>query len=246
MGETPVPRSNEPLGRDGVEFRLTLILAGTAFGVMAFLAARQMPSGTGVVFFGATLGLGWAGLLFLHGRAAAARQRRYEGLRRARSFAERLVIYDRESGFYADWYFRLRLQEELVRSQRFGQPCSLLLVESTQGRLTPEREKELFDTMATAFRETDLVAHLGSLRFVVLLPNSSAEGAALTRERLLALLPEGDVEAGVASYPDDGNDWRDLLAAAGASSTDFYGAPTKAWHAETASRFARQSDELAV
>ena len=246
MGEKPVPRIGKPLGRFGVEFRLTLILAGTALGVMAFLAARHMSSGPGVVFFTAILGLGWTILLLLHGTAAAVRQRRYEGLRRVRGFAERLVIYDRETGFYADWYFRLRLQEELVRSQRFGQACSLLLVESTKGRLTAESEKELFDTMATAFRETDLVAHLGSLRFVVLLPNTSAEGAELARNRLLELLPGDEVEAGKASYPDDGNDWRDLLAAAGASSTDFYGARTKAWHAETASRFTRRGDELAV
>jgi len=235
-----------PVGRLGVEFRLTLILAGTALGVTAFLATRNMSSAAGALYFSAILGLGWSGLLFLHGRAASTRQRRYEGLRRARGFAERLVIYDRETGFYADWYFRLRLQEELVRSQRFGQACSLLLVESTKGRLTPECEKALFDTMATAFRETDIVAHLGSLRFVVLLPNSSTEGATLARKRLLELLPDGEVEAGMASYPENGNDWRDLLAAAGASSTDFYGAPTKAWHAETASRFARRSDELAV
>ena len=245
MGEKPVPRIGKPLGRFGVEFRLTLILAGTALGVMAFLAARRMSSGPGVVFFTAILGLGWT-ILLLYGTAAALRQRRYEGLRRARGFAERLVIYDRETGFYADWYFRLRLQEELVRSQRFGQACSLLLVESTKGRLTAEGEKELFDTMAIAFRETDLVAHLGSLRFVVLLPNTSAEGAELARNRLLELLPGGEVEAGMASYPDHGNDWRDLLAAAGASSTDFYGARTKAWHAETASRFTRRGDELAV
>jgi GGDEF domain-containing protein len=241
-----MPWTDKPVGRLSLEFRLTLVLAGTALGVMAFLATRTMSYAAGAVLFAAILALGWSGLLFLHGRAASMRQRRYEGLRRARGFAERLVIYDRETGFYADWYFRLRLQEELVRSQRFGQACSLILVESTKGRLTPEDEKKLFDTMATAFRETDLVAHLGSLRFVVLLPNSAAEGAALARSRLLELLPDGVVEAGMASYPDNGNDWRGLLAAAGASSTDFYGAPTRAWHAETASRFARRGDELAV
>jgi GGDEF domain-containing protein len=241
--ERPI-RSDRQLGRYGAEYRLTLIAAGSAVGIMAFIATRTMSSWAGLGFFTAILVSGWSVLLFLHSRAAEVRQRRIEGLRRVRNFGERLVIYDRETAFCADWYFRLRLQEELLRSQRFGNTCALLLVEATQGRLSPEREKELFDSMSSAFRETDLVAHLGSLRFVVLLPNIDADNAALARQRLLEKLPAGEVEAGIATYPADGSDWRELLTAAGASSTDFYGSPTKVWSPETASRFARRGDGM--
>jgi GGDEF domain-containing protein len=244
LAEEPLPWTEKPLGRYGVEYRLTLIVAGSAIGVMAFLATRSMSTWAGVGVFTAVLAAAWAALLLLHGQAAATRQRRIEALRRNRDLAERLVIYDRETRFYADWYFRLRLQEELVRSQRFGQSCALLLIEATEGRLNPEREKELLDCMANAFRETDLVAHMGSLRFVVLLPHTDASGAAVAQKRLLKRLPAGEVVGGVASYPKDGNDWQQLLAAAGASSIDCSGSPAQALHTEAASRLARRSDKL--
>ena len=244
MGEDRIATPEQPLGRYGAEYRLALVAAGSAIGIVAFLASRDMPSWPGLGLFAGILGAGWLTLLALHGRAAENRQRRVEGLRRARDFAERLVIYDRETGFYADWYFRLRLQEELVRSQRFGHSCALLLVEATEARLSGERERALFESMATAFRDTDLVAHLGSLRFVVLLPNVDPESAILARIRLVERLPPGAVEAGIASYPKDGKDWRELLGAAGASSTDFYGSPSRVWNPDSAARLARWSDEL--
>ena len=51
-----------------------------------------------------------------------------------------LAIYDRETGFYAYWYFSLRLQEEIARSDRHKEPFLLLLVEAARARISPEME----------------------------------------------------------------------------------------------------------
>ncbi len=147
------------------------------------------------------------------------------------------MIYDRETGFYADWFFRLRLQEELTRSRRFGQPCALMLAESIRGRLGREREAGLFKSISRSFRATDLVAHMGSLRFAVLLTNTTREGAMIPRERLEANVPDGIQQIGLACYPEDGEDWRSLVAAAGGPSVDLYAGAGQDWTGEPDSAF---------
>ena len=163
---------------------------------------------------------------------------------RIRDFAQRLVIYDRETGFYADWYFRLRLQEELTRSRRFGQPCVLLLAESTRGRIGREREADLFKSIALSFRATDLVAHMGNLRFAVLLTHTTREGATIARERLTANVPEGMLQIRVACYPEDGEDWRALVAAAGGPSVDLYAGAGQDWPGELDNGFDSEEPKL--
>ncbi|MCH8995346.1 MAG: GGDEF domain-containing protein [Chloroflexi bacterium] len=157
-------------------------------------------------------------LLYIVDRLGQLQQAREEGLRRIRQYGERLAIYDRETGLYAYWYFSLRLEEELARSHRYKQACTLLLVESLQGRLGPDEEQRLLRSMTASFRSSDLVAHLGNLRFVVLLTSTDAEGALVVVRRFRASVAPNEVHVGLASYPADGQDWPSLLKAAGASS----------------------------
>lgn len=125
-----------------------------------------------------------------------------------------LAIYDRETGFYAYWYFSLRLQEEIARSDRHKEPFLLLLVETAHARISPAMEEQLFSCMRTGFRTTDLVAHLGNLRFVALLPDAGADQAEIVRERISSALGADDIHLGIACYPTDGTDWSSLLHAA--------------------------------
>jgi len=221
-----------------VAFRATVVLLAGLASAAAYLAGRNTGfSAVGAVFAGCAFAAVWLCMLVLLDRVEYARQRRYEGMARIRDFAQRLVIYDRETGFYADWFFRLRLQEELTRSRRFGQPCALMLAESTRGRLGREREAELFKSILRSFRATDLVAHMGSLRFAVLLTHTTREDAMIAQVRLAASVPEGMLQIGVACYPEDGDDWRSLVAAAGGPSVDLYTGAGQDWTGEPGSAF---------
>ena len=138
-------------------------------------------------------------------------------IRRLRGLVDegrQLAIYDRETGFYAYWYFSLRLQEEIARSDRHKEPFLLLLVEAARGHISPDMEQQLFNCMRTGFRTTDLVAHLGNLRFVALLPSAGHDQAGIVRERISSALGADDFHLGIACYPTDGTDWASLLHAA--------------------------------
>lgn len=197
--------------------RAGIVLVGTAIALIAALATRGIDSsGAMLVILGTTAG-GLTAVLFVMDRVDRRRGERDAAFRRVRQVGERLAIYDRESGLYAYWYFSLRLREELTRSRRYGQPLAVLLVESARGRLEHEEEQRLFHIMSNGFRETDLTAHLGSLRFAVLLPNTNEPGARVVAERLPGELAPLEVHVGRGTFPADGEDLPSLLRAAGAS-----------------------------
>jgi GGDEF domain-containing protein len=225
-------------------FRATVVLLAGLASAAAFLAGRHTGfSAIGAVFAGCAFAAVWVGILILLDRVELARQHRFEGMGRIRDFAQRLVIYDRETGFYADWYFRLRLQEELVRSRRFGHSCALLLAESTRGRLGRDREMELFKAISRSFRGTDLIAHMGNLRFAVLLTHTSREGAIVARERLRASVPDSMLQIGISCFPEDGDDWRALMVAAGGPSVGLYSSAGQDWTNEPADAFEIEADK---
>jgi GGDEF domain-containing protein len=224
------PNFWERVSRHIAAFRASVVFLAALASAAAYMAGRHTGfNAMGAVLAGCLFAALWVGVLILIDRVELARQKRYEGMSRVRDFAQRLVIYDRETGLYADWYFRLRLQEEIARSRRFGHPSALLLAESTRGRLGREREIRLFESITKSFRGTDLVAHMGNLRFAVLLTNTTPEGAAVAKERLASSVPAGLLQIGVACYPQDGEDWRSLMAAAGGPSVAYYAASGQDW-----------------
>jgi GGDEF domain-containing protein len=200
-----------------VTVRAALIGGAAVTPLLVLFLDRVLPFALAAGFSAMLLTALAAAYLSASERVQRARHRRDEGLRRVRNRAQRLVIYDRETGLYADWYFRLRLEEELQRARRFGEPCTLLLIEAREGRLGRERELRLFHLMTTTFRGTDIVAHLGSLRFAALLSNTTGDGATIARDRLLASSPENELLVGMASFPGEGEDGPSLFAAAASS-----------------------------
>lgn len=217
--------------RHAVAFRATVVLLAGVASAAAFLAGRVTDFSAGsAIFVGCGFAAVWVMVLLLIDRVETSRQRRFESMGRVRDFAQRLVIYDRETGFYADWYFRLRLQEELARSRRFSHPCALILAESTRGRLGQDKEAELFKAIMRSFRGTDIVAHMGNLRFAILLTNTAREGAEIARDRLSSMAGKG-MDVGLACFPEDGDDWRSLVAAAGGPSADYYAVAGQDWPA---------------
>ncbi len=192
-------------------------------GLVAGFATHSFQNLPGTVLLIASSAIASAWVLRITAGSQRRRDDRTEGLRRLREMGERLAIYDRETGLYAYWYFSLRLKEEVDRCARYGQGFSILLLEAQTGRLAPDEESALFQHMSDKFRNSDLVAHLGNLRFIVLLASTDAQGATVVIDHLTTDENLSDLTVGVASFPADGDTCEALLAAVGASADDLEG-----------------------
>lgn len=123
------------------------------------------------------------------------------------------------------------LDREANRAQRYGHPFALLMadcdnlkeVNDTYGHEAGNRLLCLVvGRMREILRTTDVMARYGGDEFLVLLPETPPEGARLVAERLRAVVAGGslDVEGksipttvsiGIACYPGDGRDTRNLI-----------------------------------
>ena len=111
---------------------------------------------------------------------------------------------DRESGLLAEWYFRLRAEEEVVRARRYGQPLTLLSIRVP----AHERSDATVSAVRDQLREVDFAGDLGA-SIVICLPNTPREGADVVSARLAQQLPA--VEILVAEYPGGGDTLSELL-----------------------------------
>jgi GGDEF domain-containing protein len=125
----------------------------------------------------------------------------------------RLAIYDRATGLYAYWYLQLRAAEEISRSERHqrGVFCASIWAPA------PESIDAMRDRLKAGLRDHDLAAYLNNGHFVALLTETNAAGASIVLARLL-VGAEAGVTGGLASYPDDGTTFEELLEAAKARS----------------------------
>ena len=206
---------SELLARISTWRRSVLVLAAIGLSLLGALGSRQVSSlPLAAIVIIAVSGGCLTALMLLFDWAAHRRQVRDAHLQRLRQIGERMAIYDRETGLYAYWYFSLRLRDEMARARRHEQPFVLLLVESARGQLDSKEEELLLRTIGEGFRSTDLVAHMGNLRFVMLLPNTGADGGTEVCGRLRKEFGTLEVHIGLSSYPDDGADWESLLRAA--------------------------------
>jgi len=116
----------------------------------------------------------------------------------------RKPTFDRETGLHANWYFRLRAEEEIARSARYGQPFTVLsIVGATHEALDVPRL-----ALKQWLRHVDFAGDLGNV-IAVVLPNTNREGAANVMERLTRLVR--NVEVRMAEYPVDGATLAQLL-----------------------------------
>jgi GGDEF domain-containing protein len=133
--------------------------------------------------------------------------------------AQRLSIRD-ENGLYTDWYIRLRLQEEIERSQRYGLHFSVLVLKP----LGLHQDAELFttgggssDRISQHLRRSDMIALLRDGGLAILLPNTGRRAAATVRRRLTKALASAEAQVGLACFPADGDASGALLTAAAAA-----------------------------
>ena len=124
----------------------------------------------------------------------------------------RLVIYERETGLLAMWYIALRCDEECYRARRYGHALTLISIAPTPESDAWAVQQSVADWLRQHLRKTDLAAYVGDGRYVVMMPETAAPGAQIVLDRLRADVD--GVEIGVASSPDDADNFEQLLAAA--------------------------------
>ncbi len=158
-----------------------------------------------VLWAGSSLG----GSLVQEGPGRVDRVRMYS------SRTSRKSIYDLETGFCAEWYFHLRVEEEVARTMRSEQAFGLLLVEP-RSKLGTAMRTRLLLALERAFRAADLVGRLDDLRFGVLLPDSDHIGTSAARDRLQQLVGRDNICLRMMVHPHGGSDWRAFLTNEGA------------------------------
>lgn len=116
----------------------------------------------------------------------------------------RRPTFDAGTGLLAEWYFRLRVDEEIARARRYGAPFTLLIFSSST-----------ITTMDVArvatrqyLREVDFAGDLGDV-LVLCLPQTPRDGAETVASRLTKLVKGLNVH--VVEFPADGETLNALL-----------------------------------
>ena len=136
---------------------------------------------------------------------------------------ERLSRTDSLTGLSKRWYFMQRVQEEVERSQRRGEPISLIMVDidhfklfnDSYGHLAgDEAIRQVAQLLHKRVRAGDLACRYGGEEFLLALPSTQKQSAGAVAERLrlgiggLRFGVQGQersitVSLGVASFPED-------------------------------------------
>jgi diguanylate cyclase (GGDEF)-like protein len=150
--------------------------------------------------------------------------------------AEQLSIVDELTGLYNFRHLKEKIHTEIFRSRRYGRVFSLLIMDidffknfnDRNGHLTGNRAlMDLAALIRKSVRNVDFPARYGGEEFVVVLPETNRDGARITAEKLCQAVratdfigmenqPSGRVtiSIGVASFPDDGANYDELIGAA--------------------------------
>ncbi|GFO67027.1 diguanylate cyclase response regulator [Geomonas limicola] len=163
-------------------------------------------------------------------------QRANSELQEVNCTLKEMAMRDGLTALYNHRHFQEALAQEIARSNRSGRPCSIAFMDvdnfkaynDTHGH--PDGDKllrRLSELLMSQLRCSDLAARYGGEEFVLLLPDTPKQAAIRIAEALRAKVeqehfpgrerqPLGRVtiSIGVASYPDDGNDAKDVLASA--------------------------------
>ena len=147
-----------------------------------------------------------------------------------------LATSDPLTGLFNRGYVEDRLAIELSRARRYGNVLTLAVIDADRFKALNDTHghaagdfvlKKIGALLRDSFRQSDTTARYGGEEFVVLLPETDIEAARRKVESLrelvaatpiqLGLLAQSvqiTISAGLASFPDDGDDAAELLAAA--------------------------------
>jgi hypothetical protein len=163
---------------------------------ISFAAEIEPPGTRTVVFFGTVLAIVaavWRAAVLAHEPAAAAAASssdlRQVGLDRRRP------IFDRDTGAYSAWYFRLRVEEEIARADRFGERFTVVSI-SCDARSS----SHVATVVSKKLRAVDFAGNLGS-SVAIVQPRTDRHGAEIFAARVIA--PLDDAGYRIAEYPSD-------------------------------------------
>jgi diguanylate cyclase (GGDEF)-like protein len=104
-----------------------------------------------------------------------------------------LAIRDGLTGLYNSTYIKARLQEEIDRFGRYGDPLSLLMIDPDDfknlndryGQVGGDRILRTFaEALKNSLRAPDIVGRIGGEEFLVILPRTASLDAAAVAERI--------------------------------------------------------------
>jgi hypothetical protein len=116
----------------------------------------------------------------------------------------RLPTIERNSGFLAQWYFILRIEEEIRRAKRYGELFTVVTIETP----TEQDHRAAVNFITRTLRQTDLAGEMGA-QVGLLLVQTVGMGADVVIERIRAALPSAVLHA--TSYPNEGVTASELL-----------------------------------
>ena len=120
-------------------------------------------------------------------------------------------IHDQETALFSNTYFITRLNEEIVRSERYRHFLSIVLVhvDLTHLHSTQQIHRELrklgLELQAGLSRRTDIIALYRKRQMAVLLPETDSRGASSMIQRYEAMFPDNGrrLRYMVLTYPND-------------------------------------------
>jgi diguanylate cyclase (GGDEF)-like protein len=124
---------------------------------------------------------------------------------------KKLTITDSLTGVLNRRYLQERLKDELARSERYGHPMSILMLDldgfkdcnDTQGHLFGDKIlKDIAETLLKTVRSMDIVARYGGDEFMVILPETQESVAVDIAERLRISVHRGAVRTSVETAPE--------------------------------------------
>ena len=118
--------------------------------------------------------------------------------------AEAALLRDPATGWYHDWYLRLRLEEEVARAARHERSLSLVVLRAAGGDDVNRRRLQvaLAAFAATGLRATDLPCLTSQGDYVIVLPETDLAGAEVVASRLRESLTGFEPHTGTATYAD--------------------------------------------
>lgn len=114
---------------------------------------------------------------------------------------EQLAISDHLTGLFNRRHLAARLQDELARCLRYHHPISLTIIDldgfkkvnDLRGHKAGDMVlQRVADLLRLTVRESDIIARFGGDEFVLLQPETTADGAQIVAERLLVALQDLD------------------------------------------------------
>ncbi len=143
----------------------------------------------------------------------------------------RYAVTDEMTGLYNHRYFQQRLDEELLRADRYNNHISLLILDvdhfkkfnDTYGHPEGDRVlKTVARLIEKSVREIDISARYGGEEFVVICPEKNGEGSLVPAERIRQAIESYDfrigekpvqitVSMGLACYPDQARSKTELI-----------------------------------